>query len=66
MKLYLERHIEVDGQDHGPLSHQAMEKVSKGEEPNWNIIMDSACNAIQHRIWLWDGIYQRLQMVQKA
>ena len=57
---YLERHIELDGDDHGPKAIELVNKFS-GNDPK--IIEDSenvAINSINARIKFWDGVYKTI------
>jgi hypothetical protein len=53
---YLERHIEVDGEDHGPLSLRMVADLCGEDEQNWAQAADAAECAILARLALWDGI----------
>ena len=57
LKYYLARHIEVDGEDHGPLAEKLLEELAQREDPKYELILDGAINAVSHRVELWDGIY---------
>jgi hypothetical protein len=58
---YLERHIEVDGHDHGPLSLRMVADLC-GENPNlWEEAAQAAEDAVRARLSLWDGILLQLQ-----
>lgn len=55
-RWYLDRHIEVDGEEHGPMA-LAMVTSLCGDSPTlWQEAQESAIAAIQARITLWNGI----------
>ena len=60
---YLERHIEVDGEDHGPLSLRMVSDLCGEEDSAWQQAGDAAEAAISARLALWDGILKRIQAV---
>ena len=58
---YLERHIEVDGDEHGPLSLRMVADLC-GEDPaSWEQAADAAEEAIHARLLLWDGILSQIE-----
>jgi hypothetical protein len=60
---YLERHIEVDGEDHGPLSLRMVTDLC-GDDPDlWEDAAQAAENALRSRLALWDGILKQIQSV---
>jgi hypothetical protein len=61
IKLYLERHIQVDEEDHGPLSAQLLMEISGGNDKVWDQILESGIHAIENRILLWDGIVKEIK-----
>lgn len=60
--VYLERHIEVDGEDHGPMSMMMMaELCGDNNDPRWEEATAAAEKALQARIRLWDGVVKLLE-----
>ncbi|MFC6645911.1 DUF3050 domain-containing protein [Granulicella cerasi] len=53
---YLERHIEVDGEDHGPLSLRMVADLCGDDPALWEEAARAAEAAMRARIALWDGI----------
>ncbi len=56
LKYYLHRHIEIDGNDHGPKSANLLVFLGEKYDPDYKDILEGALNAIDHRVLLWDGI----------
>ena len=57
---YLERHIEVDGEDHGPLSLRMVADICGTDDRRWAQAADAAEQALHARIALWDSIHQQI------
>lgn len=57
---YLERHIQVDGEDHGPLSLRMVADLCGSDPEKWEDAAEAAEQAITARLALWDGILAQL------
>jgi hypothetical protein len=60
---YVERHIELDGDDHGPAGQRALAEMAGSDADVWRAAADAAQAAIAARIQLWDGVYQEILTV---
>ena len=59
-RYYLQRHIEVDSEDHGPAAEQLLQRLVDGNPQREAEVYASAIAAVESRIALWDGL--RLSM----
>ena len=65
-KYYLERHIELDGDDHGPLAIALVERLcgidTKDERAraNWLQAENAVKHAFEMRVALWDAVLARI------
>ena len=60
---YLERHIEVDGDEHGPLSLRMVADLCADNPALWEEAAVAAEEAIRARLALWDGILEGIRAV---
>tara|TARA_B100001250_G_scaffold345241_1_gene314553 strand:+ start:169 stop:909 length:741 start_codon:yes stop_codon:yes gene_type:complete len=57
---YLERHIELDGGDHGPLALELICSLCGDDEKKWSEVEETAIACLQARKKLWDLILDNL------
>ena len=57
---YLERHIHLDEDSHGPLSLKMLEELCAGDPQRIREAETAACQAVEARIRFWDGVHQAI------
>jgi hypothetical protein len=57
---YLKRHIELDGDSHGPLSQQLLNRLCNNDPAHEQRALAAATQAVELRLCLWDGILHTL------
>ena len=59
-KLYLERHIELDRSEHGPLATQMLQNLCGCHRSRWEEATSAAISALEGRGRLWDAVLKKV------
>lgn len=60
-EYYVRRHIELDGDHHGPLSRQLLEVVCGDDRHKWSEAVQTAIESLELRAGLWDLALRRIE-----
>ncbi len=59
-RFYLHRHIELDGDEHGPMAERMIESLCGQDETRWRVAEEAAVAALRARCNLWDAAHERM------
>lgn len=60
-QFYLRRHVELDGEEHGPLAAALMTSLCGTDAERWQAATAAAIASLQSRVILWDGIHAAIK-----
>ena len=63
---YLKRHIELDGDTHGPLAKSLVESLCDKQPDRRDEVIVAATRAISQRIALWNGVLAEVHRIEKG
>lgn len=55
-EYYLQRHMHLDADEHGPMALRMLEQLSGDDQTKWDQVLRTARGALEARKSLWDGI----------
>lgn len=58
---YIDRHIELDGDSHGPMGRELLNDLVANSPHRGERARQAACGSIKARIGLWDGTFGKLR-----
>ncbi len=65
-KYYFDRHIELDGDEHGPMAFRMVSELCEDDKMKWQEVEATAKKALESRLELWDGIEAEIEAKTKV
>jgi hypothetical protein len=61
-RAYLERHIQIDGENHAPMAAKMLENLCGQSQKRWREAADAAASSLAARRRLWDDVVSALDL----
>lgn len=62
LSYYFDRHIELDGEEHGPLALRMVQELCGDDAQKWDEVIQVSKQALQVRCGLWDAVLGQLKV----
>ena len=63
-RIYLLRHIALDGEEHGPMGQRLLQDLCGDDDRLWDEATNAARDALRARVDLWDGVQAQIEEAQ--
>lgn len=63
--FYLDRHVELDGDEHGPMALNMINELCQDKQELWQEVAKVSKRALECRLGLWDAIEERILAQEK-
>jgi len=61
MRVYLERHIDLDEDSHAPMGRELMRRICGVDSAKWAEAITITCRSLRMRHMLWDGVLREIE-----
>jgi Protein of unknown function (DUF3050) len=65
-KYYLNRHIGLDGEEHGPMANKLLVSLCGSEDARWQAAKQTAADSLTARREFWDEIYDLIRREKRT